>query len=78
MKNTTITNVLLVYVETPNANVSQDLHELEELIKTANGKIVLTISQKRNTLDPTTVLGIGKIEEIKNALRGFYTYRFTP
>lgn len=68
MKNTTITNVLLVYVETPNANVSQDLHELEELIKTANGKIVLTISQKRNTLDPTTVLGIGKIEEIKNSL----------
>lgn len=69
MKNTTITNVLLVYVETPNANVNQDLHELEELIKTANGKIVLTITQKRNTLDPVTVLGIGKIEEIKNSLQ---------
>ncbi|MBQ4273129.1 MAG: GTPase HflX, partial [Clostridia bacterium] len=68
MKNTTITNVLLVYVERPDANVTQDLHELEELIKTANGKIVLTISQKRNTLDPTTVLGIGKIEEIKRSL----------
>lgn len=69
MKNTTITNVLLVYVETPNANVNQDLHELEELIKTANGKIVLTVTQKRNTLDPVTVLGIGKIEEIKNSLQ---------
>lgn len=69
MKNTTITNVLLVYVETPNVNVSQDLHELRELIKTANGDIVLTISQKRNSLDPTTVLGIGKIEEIKNSLQ---------
>ena len=68
MKNTTITNVLLVYVERPDANFAQDLHELEELIKTANGKIVLTISQKRNTLDPTTVLGIGKIEEIKRSL----------
>jgi len=68
MKNTTITNDLLVYVERPDANVTQDLHELEELIKTANGKIVLTISQKRNTLDPTTVLGIGKIEEIKRSL----------
>lgn len=68
MKNTTITNVLLVYVERPNGNVAQDLHELEELIKTANGKIVLTVSQKRNALDPTTVLGIGKIEEIKNSL----------
>lgn len=69
MKNTTITNVLLVYVEMPNANVNQDLHELEELIKTANGKIVLTVTQKRNTLDPVTVLGIGKIEEIKNSLQ---------
>lgn len=69
MKNTTITNLLLVYVETPNANVNQDLHELEELIKTANGKIVLTVTQKRNTLDPVTVLGIGKIEEIKNSLQ---------
>lgn len=69
MKNTTITNVLLVYVETPDANVNQDLHELEELIKTANGKIVLTVTQKRNTLDPVTVLGIGKIEEIKNSLQ---------
>lgn len=69
MKNTTITNVLLVYVETPSANVNQDLHELDELIKTANGKIVLTVTQKRNTLDPVTVLGIGKIEEIKNSLQ---------
>lgn len=69
MKNTTITNVLLVYVETPGANVNQDLHELDELIKTANGKIVLTVTQKRNTLDPVTVLGIGKIEEIKNSLQ---------
>lgn len=69
MKNTTITNVLLVYVEIPNANVNQDLHELEELIKTANGKIVLTVTQKRNTLDPVTVLGIGKIDEIKNSLQ---------
>lgn len=69
MKNTTITNVLLVYVEMPNANVNQDLHELEELIKTANGKIVLTVTQKRNMLDPVTVLGIGKIEEIKNSLQ---------
>lgn len=69
MKNTTITNVLLVYVETPNVNVNQDLHELEELIKTANGEIVLTVTQKRNTLDPVTVLGIGKIEEIKNSLQ---------
>lgn len=68
MKSTTITNVLLVYVETPDANIAQDLHELEELIKTANGKIALTVSQRRNTLDPTTVLGIGKIEEIKNSL----------
>lgn len=69
MKNTTITNVLLVYVETPGANVNQDLHELDELIKTANGKIALTVTQKRNTLDPVTVLGIGKIEEIKNNLQ---------
>ena len=48
MKNTTITNVLLVYVEPPNANVSQDLHELEELIKTANGKTYFAESEFRS------------------------------
>ncbi len=69
MKSTIeITNVLLVYVEQPHCNVQQDIYELEQLIKTAQGNVVLTVSQKRNTLDPTTVLGVGKIEEIKNVL----------
>ncbi len=68
MAKTKITNVALVYVEPPNANVQQDLQEIQRLVETAQGKTIATFTQKRNFLDPTTVIGIGKIEEIKNAL----------
>lgn len=61
-------NVALVYVELPNSRPEQDLYELEELIATAQGKISLSCSQKRNTIDANTVVGKGKLDEIKQAM----------
>lgn len=61
-------NVALVYVERPESNVEQDLYELRELISTAQCQIRLECRQKRISLDPTTVLGSGKLEELKNSL----------
>lgn len=66
--NANIENVVLVYVELPGSNPQQDLYELEELIGTAHGKITLKCCQKRNTADPCTVVGKGKLEEIKSAM----------
>lgn len=60
--------VALVYVEFPNANVEQDLYELRELIATAQGEITLECSQKRYSIDPHTVIGSGKLTELKNSI----------
>lgn len=67
-KKINIENVALIYVELPNSHAEQDLYELEELISTAQGKITLNCSQKRNVIDANTVVGKGKLEEIKRAL----------
>lgn len=64
-------NVALVYVELPDSNFEQDLYELRELISTAQGKIVLNCSQKRNTIDANTVVGKGKLDEIAQAIKLF-------
>ncbi|MCL1866375.1 MAG: GTPase HflX, partial [Oscillospiraceae bacterium] len=45
----------------------QSLDELEELAKTAGAETVAKIMQKRASPDTATVLGEGKIEEIKDA-----------
>lgn len=64
----TVENVVLVYVELPNSRTEQDLYELKELINTAHGKIILTCNQKRRTIDAKTVVGSGKLDEIKHAI----------
>lgn len=63
-----VENVALVYVELPNANTEQDLYELKELIGTAQGEIKLYCTQKRNSIDPNTVLGKGKLEELNRTI----------
>lgn len=68
MKQNNKENVALIYVELPNSRPEQDLYELEELISTAQGKIVLNCAQKRNTIDANTVVGKGKLDEIKKAM----------
>ena len=63
-----VENVALVYVELPNANAQQDMYELEELIATAQGEIKLHCTQKRNSIDANTVLGKGKLDELKRTI----------
>ncbi|MCH5156901.1 MAG: GTPase HflX [Clostridiales bacterium] len=63
-----VENVALVYVELPDSNVEQDLYELSELIHTAQGDIKLHCSQKRNSIDNNTVVGKGKLDELKRTI----------
>ena len=69
MKETNRENVALIYVELPNSRPEQDINELTELIATAQGNIVLNCFQKRNTIDANTVVGKGKLDEIKSAMK---------
>lgn len=42
------------------------LEELASLAKTANGEVLMTITQKRERVHPSTYIGKGKIEELQN------------
>ena len=53
--------------------VDKDLDKLRAALDVIPNNKMLTVSLKVNKDTPTN-----EIEEIKNALRGFYTYRFTP
>lgn len=68
MNKIAVENVVLVYVELPTSRPEQDLYELSELIDTAQGDLKLTVTQKRNVADPKTVVGKGKLEEIKRSI----------
>ncbi len=56
--------VLLVYVYKDNEDVKYILDELTGLVESAGGEVVDTVIQKRNGIDPQTVLGSGKLEEV--------------
>ncbi|MEA4920695.1 MAG: GTPase HflX [Clostridiaceae bacterium] len=43
--------------------------ELEELVKTAGGEVVLSFMQNRNSPDPKTFIGEGKASEIAQAIK---------
>ena len=60
--------VALVYVELPNCDREQEIAELNRLVESARAEVVFNLEQKRNTLDPTTVLGSGKLDELANSL----------
>lgn len=62
-----VERVILVGVqrqETDEAFV-YSLEELERLTDTANGQVVATLTQKRERFDSRTVIGKGKMEELK-------------
>ncbi|WP_456275407.1 GTPase HflX [Bacillus sp. AK128] len=59
--------VILVGCQLPNEDDERfqySLDELASLTKTAKGKAIATISQKRNTRHPATYIGKGKVEEL--------------
>lgn len=61
-------NVALVYVEQPQTNAEEEILELHELIISAHGVVRLLVRQNRIFADPQTLIGSGKVREIKTAL----------
>lgn len=61
-------NVALVYLEQPNSSAEEEICELKELIRSALGEVKLLVSQSRNFADPKTLIGSGKVKELKAAL----------
>lgn len=59
-------NVILIEVlEKNRPNVSASMEELKKLTQTAGGKVVEVLIQKREKIDRKTLLGSGKVEELK-------------
>lgn len=56
---------VLVAVERKGEAFDQELQELQELVHTAGGKVVATVTQKRDNPSPSTYLGKGKVTEVK-------------
>ncbi|MCC2671540.1 MAG: GTP-binding protein HSR1-related protein [Armatimonadetes bacterium] len=54
-------------VERKGKPFDQELQELQELVLTAGAETVAIITQKRDNPSPSTYLGTGKVEEIKEA-----------
>ncbi|MCL2798586.1 MAG: GTPase HflX, partial [Firmicutes bacterium] len=60
--------VILACADLGPTDFDESFEELKELVKTANGAILGVITQKRNAIDRNTVLGKGKIDEIKQLI----------
>jgi len=58
---------VLVAVERKGQPFDQDLQELQELVLTAGADVATIITQKRDNPSPSTYLGTGKVQEVKDA-----------
>lgn len=60
--------VILVCVQTGQEDeiFEYEIEELERLVTTARGKVVATLTQKKEDLDPKTVIGKGKVSELEH------------
>lgn len=66
-KNTEKEQVILIGCQLPSSDDESFLYsmeELESLTKTANGEVLVTLTQKRDRIHPATYIGKGKIEEL--------------
>src|SRR5438105_6272024 len=57
---------LLVAIESRDSNFQHDLEELNELLRTAGGEAVGTLTQRRESPHPVSYLGKGKVEELRD------------
>lgn len=57
--------VMLISVDTGNFNAEESIEELELLVKTAGGEVIVSSIQKLPSVNPATYVGSGRIEEIK-------------
>lgn len=60
--------VVLVALDNPETGWEESLEELERLADTANGQVVATLTQRRETPDPRTYIGKGKVEELREVI----------
>ena len=60
--------VVLAALENPETDWEESLLELERLAETAGGQVVAVLSQRRDTPDPRTYLGKGKVEELQGVI----------
>jgi GTP-binding protein HflX len=58
---------VLVAVERKGKPFDQDLQELQELVYTAGAEVVSIVTQKRDNPSPSTYLGTGKVQEVREA-----------
>lgn len=58
--------VILVgcHTEEDDQRFEYSMEELESLTETANGKVLATVTQKRDRVHPSTYIGKGKVEEL--------------
>ncbi|WP_035098258.1 GTPase HflX [Anoxybacteroides tepidamans] len=59
--------VVIVGCQLPNVDderFSYSMEELASLVHTANGEVVMELTQKRETIHPATYIGKGKVEEL--------------
>ena len=63
-----IQNVALVYLERPTSDAEEEIAELHELVRSALGEVKLFCRQSRTVADPKTLIGSGKVKEIKSAI----------
>lgn len=62
-----LVNVLQTPVDSERAAMQQE--EFEQLVQTAGGEVVETIIQKRDQMDPKSLVGSGKVQEIKRRIQ---------
>lgn len=60
--------MVLATLDIPETDWEESLAELERLAETANGEVVAVFTQRRETPDPRTYLGKGKVEEIREGI----------
>lgn len=68
MEKESYERVILVGVQTDETDYDFEysLEELNNLVSNANGEVVGYVTQKRESIDPKTFVGKGKLNEIKN------------
>lgn len=65
----TLGSTLLVHVELSQLQSQEDLKELELLADTAGSRVAYTVVCKRESPDPSTFVGSGKVVEIADAVK---------
>lgn len=59
--------VVLAALDRDEWPLDESLNELAELVRTAGGEVVATLVQKRDRPSPSTYMGTGKIDELRDA-----------